>query len=76
MGKEREEGVGFRVKHSTSEMVSSRRCLMEYGSRRLAFFGVTFAGVAAAQSLAMCAAATRSWTRREVVVDGAGESER
>jgi hypothetical protein len=56
-------------------MVSSRRCLMECGSRRLAFFGVTFAGVAAAPSLAMCAAATRSSTRRDVVVlvDGARE---
>jgi hypothetical protein len=29
--------------------------LMEWGSRRLAFFGVTFAGVAAAPSLAICA---------------------
>lgn len=48
---------------------------MECGSRRLAFFGVTFAGVAAAPSLAMCAAAARSSTRREVVVDGAGEWE-
>jgi hypothetical protein len=48
---------------------------MECGSRRLAFFGVTFAGVAAAPSLAMCAAATRSSTRRDVVVlvDGARE---
>jgi hypothetical protein len=36
-------------------MVSSRRCLMEWGSRRLAFFGVAFAGVATAPSLAICA---------------------
>ena len=48
-------GVEFRVKRSTSEMVSSRRCLMECGSRRLAFFGVAFAGVAAAPSLAIAA---------------------
>jgi hypothetical protein len=50
---EREVGEGFRVKRSTSEMVSSRRCLMECGSRRLAFFGVAFAGVPAAPSLAI-----------------------
>lgn len=47
----------------TSEMVSSRRCLMEWGSRRLAFFGLAFAGVAAAPSLAIAAA--RSSSRRE-----------
>ena len=49
----------FRAKRSTSEMVSSRRCLMECGSRRLAFFGVAFAGVAAAPSLAIGAVSLR-----------------
>ena len=51
----REKGVGLSVCCSTSEMVSSRRCLMEWGSRRFAFFGVTFTGVATAPSLAICA---------------------
>jgi hypothetical protein len=56
-------------------MVSSRRCLMECGSSRFAFFGVTFAGVAAVPSLAICAAAREIVDEEEVCGrrSGAGE---
>ncbi|KAL5215237.1 hypothetical protein ABZP36_004389 [Zizania latifolia] len=58
-------------------MVSSRRCFMECWSRRLAFFGVAFAGVAAALSLAINTAAdARELTEEEVVHgDGVGEGD-